>query len=65
VFVIGNVVKRGLSGNCQKISFSNILFSGQIHNIVFDDLPAANEIIQICEGILIARADKNLVKYVI
>jgi len=48
VFVIGNVVKRGLSG--------------QIFNLTLDDLPAAGEIIQICEGILIARADKNLIK---
>jgi len=46
--VIGNVVRNALSG--------------QIQNLTLSDLPAAIELIQICEGILIARADKNLVK---
>jgi len=48
VLVIGNVVRNALSG--------------QIQNLTLSDLPAAIELIQICEGILIARADKNLVK---
>jgi len=37
-------------------------FSGQAHTVMLSDLPAAVEILQICEGILIARADKNLQK---
>jgi len=37
-------------------------FSGQAHTVMMNDLPAAVEILQICEGILIARADKNLQK---
>jgi len=43
-------------------TFTKRALAGQISNLTLCDLPAAEEIIQIYEGILIARADKNLVK---
>jgi len=48
VYLIGRVVRTAVSGGEQ--------------NLTISDLPTASNIIQICEGILIARADKNLQK---
>ena len=48
VYLIGRGVRSGLAGGEQ--------------NLTITDLPKASNIIQICEGVLIARADKNLQK---